>query len=247
MEPGLAAGSRFWREPHPTRAKRIVRVSRHVRHHRRSSGRKSRDDSHVVQGVTPSVRLARTRIVIDPARPLLARRSPRVFVRARDERTLDGDQVQVLRPRVVRAVHHRADGETVGHLVLGTGGVTATCVDRARAESVIIVHPVESPRALARSGSLARSRACGRNRDLANERGRVRAGETISFVAPLLLMAARELARVRKAERADARARSRTRCAGRSVRPIVWFHGMIHALVCLLVLHVATLKTIVNR
>ena len=164
-------------------------------------------------------------------------------MRARDERTLDGDQVQVLRPRVVRAVHHRADGETVGHLVLGTGGVTATCVDRARAESVIIVHPVESPRALARSGSLARSRACGRKRDLANERERVRAGETISFVAPLLLMAARELARVRKAERADARARSRTRCAGRSVRPIVWFpHVMIHPLVCLLVLHVRYAK-----
>lgn len=41
-------------------------------------------------------------------------------------RTLDADDVQVLRARVIGAVHHGAGRDTEGHLVLGTGGVTAT-------------------------------------------------------------------------------------------------------------------------
>jgi len=40
---------------------------------------------------------------------------------------LDCNEVQVLRARVIGAVDHGADRDTEGHLVLGTGGVTATC------------------------------------------------------------------------------------------------------------------------
>ena len=40
---------------------------------------------------------------------------------------LDGDDVQVLRAGVVRAVHHRAHGARDGHLVLGAGVGATTC------------------------------------------------------------------------------------------------------------------------
>ena len=64
-------------------------------------------------------------------------------------RTFDGNEVQVLRARVIGAVDHGAHGATVGHFVLGARSVTTTCARRVRARGSVVDAWMDARKALA--------------------------------------------------------------------------------------------------